>query len=709
MFKFKYFWPYLLFFFSIAVLVWVNVSAINMHVERNRAFAHTINIAGRQRMLSEQIVKNCYSLYTGADKRSIIMNDLDKWNDIHYDLQNDGERFHLHKLDFKDRDSLYELLNPIQQQIFSDVKLAVNEGMTEPRLHRIAQHQAEFLPLMETVVNGIEKQSNHEMNGIKKQQGWLAIISGFVLVLEMAIFIYPYHKRLVSALKKLKEQREEIDVQAEQLHKLNETQDLSLKGIKAGVWEWDVQTGEEHWSPRYFEMLGYTPGEIPATFDTFLNTLLHPEDKERVIKAVDNHLKRQIPYIEEVRLRCKDGQYRWVEAAGQALWDENGKPTRMAGSVIDIHQSIMYRNRLEYNEFMLEEAGRMAKLGSWDFDVTSNKMNWSANMYDIHETTLANSEILQQSSRERYPAEFHPMINRVLDRALSHAEMFDVELQLITAKGNLKWIRSMGVPVKDKNGKVVQLRGVYQDINDRKVKELELLKTKEELETTNRTKDKLFSIVAHDLRGPLAGLIGLVDLQSSDLISREEYLELTGLLKVNLDNLSGVMDNLLHWAQSQMGGIHYNPVRMHVDDRVNDAIALYGNALQLKKIAMHYEEDSTLFAFGDSDQVFLIIRNLLNNAIKFTPDEGKIEIIATTDGKEVRIEIKDNGVGMSYGTLQTILDNRYLFSTQGTMGEKGSGLGLNLCFEMAAKNGGRIEVESEPGKGTSFTLVLKSA
>jgi len=407
-------------------------------------------------------------------------------------------------------------------------------------------------------------------------------------------------------------------------------------------------------------------------------------------------------------MQCKDGSYRWFEAAGQALWDAQGKPVRMAGSIIDIDQSVKHRNQLEYNEFMLEEAGRMARMGSWDYDVTSRKMHWSANMYSIHETTEANKKILDEPALSRYPEAFHPLINKVLDRAINHGETFDIEVQLLTAKGNLKWIRSMGVPVKDATGKVVQLRGVYQDVNDRKLKELELLHTKEELETANNTKDKLFSIIAHDLRSPLAALTGLIELQSSEVISREEYNEMSNQVKVNLNNLSGIMDNLLHWAQSQMGGMQFNPGRMRLNDTVTDAINLYGNAIKLKHLSINNNCPDELFADADHDQVFLIVRNLLNNAIKYTPDGGQIEITGTAKDHMVKVAVKDSGIGMSYGTLQTIKDNKYLFSTQGTMGEKGSGLGLNLCFEMAARNGGFIDVESTPGKGSTFTLALKA-
>jgi signal transduction histidine kinase len=330
-------------------------------------------------------------------------------------------------------------------------------------------------------------------------------------------------------------------------------------------------------------------------------------------------------------------------------------------------------------------------------------------MYEINEVEYGNEEILQKNTLERYPSQYHELINHTLLRATKYGEAFDIELQLITAKGKLRWIRSMGVPVKDETGRIVKLRGVYQDINERKLKELELEHTQEQLESTNRTKDKLFSIVAHDLRTPLAGLSALIEMQQTEIISQQEFMELTSLVRVNLNFLSSTMDNLLQWAQGQLGGLSHNPGRMSVKDTVDEAVNLYNNAVNLKNITVNRTNVTDKFAFADHDQVFLILRNLVNNAIKFTPDKGNIDISAEAKEGYVVVTVKDNGVGMSHGALQTIKDNKYLFSTQGTMGEKGSGLGLNLCFEMAARNGGTLDVQSEQGKGSTFTLTLPLA
>jgi PAS domain S-box-containing protein len=676
----------------------------------DRTYATTLITASRQRVLSEKITRQCYELYAGADVKEQLLTDLERWNHIHYELQSGAKVHNQHTVSHKAIAPHFDTLNPIQQQMYNDVRSAVyGDGLTRAKLAAISNHETAYLPMMERTVDAIKKQAEVSLDATRNNQSNVAYLSAFILVLEMAVFIYPYHKRLVKALKKLKEQREEIDVQAEQLLHMNETHELTIKGITAGVWDWDIVTGKEVWSHRFFEQLGYEPAEIPATFSYFINHLLHPDDRNKVELAVENHLKNKVPYNAEIRMLNKNGEYRWYEASGQALWNEAGTPLRMAGSLIDINDSVLRRQQIEYNEFLMEEAGNMAKLGGWEYEIATSKMKWSRTMYDINEVPYDDEEILRKSMLERYPAHYHDKISETLMRATKYGEPFDMELQLITAKGNLKWIRSMGVPVKDSNGRIVQLRGVYQDINDRKLKELELEETKEELVTTNRTKDKLFSIVAHDLRTPLAGLSALIEMQQDEIITQEEFMELTRLVRVNLNFLSGTMDNLLQWAQGQMGGIHFSPGRMRVNDTITDAINLYSNAILLKNITVHYEEGKEQFAYADHDQVFLIMRNLVNNAIKFTPERGRIDIITNVIADKLTVTVKDNGVGMSHGALQTILDNKYLFSTQGTMGEKGSGLGLNLCYEMAARNGGSLDVQSEQGKGSSFTLTLPLA
>jgi len=412
-----------------------------------------------------------------------------------------------------------------------------------------------------------------------------------------------------------------------------------------------------------------------------------------------------VAYKIEVRLLHKDGKYRWCEVSGQAQWNEAGMAVRMAGSIIDIDDSIHYREQIEYNEFLLEEAGNIARMGGWEYDITKREAYWTKTMYDILEVSH-NDTRLTVNRLDSYLPEYHSRIAMALKRAITAGESFDIELQLVTKKGDTRWIRSIGVPVYNDEKKVTRLRGVYQDINRHKLKELELIETREKLDASNHDKDKLFSIIAHDLRGPIVNLKGLIELLQKAQIDKDQFLRYTTDVSISISFLAETMDNLLHWAQSQLKGFTITPQKINLNSVIRQTTDLYVKAMAYKHIQLVNNNPVAFFAYADLNHTLLIIRNLLNNAIKFTPEGGVITISTFENKEQVAVSIQDTGIGMNEEELEKITRHQFINSRRGTNGEKGTGLGLGLCYEIAEKNGGAILVNSRKGEGTVFTLTL---
>jgi len=229
----------------------------------------------------------------------------------------------------------------------------------------------------------------------------------------------------------------------------------------------------------------------------------------------------------------------------------------------------------------------------------------------------------------------------------------------------------------------------------------------------NQQKDKLFSIVAHDLRGPLNSLKGLLDFLKEKQLSEQEINNMLTELRRNVDSSSELVGNLLFWASSQLDGISAKPVVLPLKPLVQDTLALFAHQAKEKKVELLSSEgESALEAYADKDMVQVVIRNLVSNAIKFCRPGDSVTIYSSRVsggkdrvGDEIEIRIADTGIGMKEDALERIR-RRESFTSYGTAKEKGTGLGMLLCQEFTAANNGRFRVESEWGKGTCcyFTI-----
>jgi len=673
--------------------------------KRSLNYARSIFYAGRQRMLSQKLTKLCYQKQLGEDTRTEITANLATWSHSQNSLQTGYDSLLLLAKDQPVTLQLLKQMEPLQERLTYNFSIAAEQQASAELLQQIENDERAFLEQMGTVISVIESNAVSNVQYANEKQNLLGLLSGLLLLLEMIFFVYPYHRKLVNAYKKLKLQQVESDVQKHKIEELNTSNELTISGINAGVWNWNILTGEEVWSPKFFHLLGYETNELPATYDTFTYLLLHPDDRDKVNKAIDAHLQQHVPYRVEARLLHKNGTYRWFETTGQALWNEEGIAVRMAGSIIDKDERMRYRQYLEYNEFMLEETGKLACVGGWEYTLATQEVNWTRTMYEILEIT-GNQTRLPSAAVNNYLPQYREQIRKAVEKATTQGEPFDIEVQLVTDKGNIKWIRTIGLPVFNDKKEVIRLRGVYQDINRQKLRELELIDTKEKLDESNHAKDKLFSIIAHDLRGPIINLKGLIELLQKEQIDKDQFLHYTADVNISISFLSETMDNLLHWAQSQLKGFTVNLEDININAVIRQTTDLYARAIAYKNITLINNNPVAFFVHADLNHVLLIVRNLLNNAIKFTPEGGSITIDTTESTGIVSIRIADTGVGMSEEELEKINHQTFINSRQGTNGEKGTGLGLGLCYEIAEKNGGTIQVASKKGEGTVFTLIL---
>lgn len=282
------------------------------------------------------------------------------------------------------------------------------------------------------------------------------------------------------------------------------------------------------------------------------------------------------------------------------------------------------------------------------------------------------------------------------------------EVEELCKDGSWVWVEATASAHLDKDGKISGYTGVSRDITKRKATE-QLLKEKErQLVELIATKDKLFSIIAHDLRNPFNAILGFSELliENTSDIEAAESKKYLGVINSLAKNTLILLNNLLNWAKIQTGTIIYQPEHSNLFAIVSDVLIIKESIAVIKNITINYSKTEGIEVYADVNMLKTILRNLISNAIKYTHIAGEITISAMQNQHNIEITVADNGVGMNEETRNKLFGIDLGITTSGTNNEKGSGLGLLLCKDFVEKHGGEIWVKSEVGKGSAFTFTL---
>ena len=275
--------------------------------------------------------------------------------------------------------------------------------------------------------------------------------------------------------------------------------------------------------------------------------------------------------------------------------------------------------------------------------------------------------------------------------------------------GELYWENAMISPIMNESGQITHFMAIKEDITERKQAEMELGLLNDQLRKLNFEKDKFFSIIAHDLRGPFNGFLGLIQIMTEEMdsLSKEDLIRMSRGLEISATNLFRLLENLLYWARMQQGLIPFNPISLQLLAIIDESAPFLLEQAKMKVIDIAVDISADLSVFADSNMLQTIIRNLVSNALKFTHKGGKVTISASTgEDNHVVVAIKDTGIGMSSEMAANLFRLDVQTGRPGTDDESSSGLGLLLCKEFVEKHGGKILVESEEGKGSTFSFSI---
>lgn len=511
--------------------------------------------------------------------------------------------------------------------------------------------------------------------------------------------------------KKLTESKAELDKKIEEVHSINLQLQLSeekyrnLVNFSPNVIYWySTKNGVLFFSERIVEVLGYTPAEMENNMMQW-RSVIHIQD----LRTYDDNLaktKLNETKTQEYRVQNKAGEWIWVSDTYVAV-KVNQEETVIEGYLSDITEKRKIEKQLQESERRWQFSVDGSDLGLWDWNINTNEVFYSKqwkNMLGFRDNEFENH--YSEWEKRIYP-EDKPLVIEKLQKTLKGViQNFVSEHRMLCKDGNYKWILDRGKIVSyNEDGSPKRMIGTHADITKSKLAELELRRL-------NATKDKFFSIIAHDLKSPFNSMIGISEILKERYDELDEATKKKFVWAINEGVLKtyDLLEDLLLWSRSQRNTIDFYPADQKLEDLLDELLEIQKIAAAQKEIDITTEVEKGMVVYADKFMLSSILRNLISNAIKFTPRKGSITIKTENtkvDGQMVsKVSVKDTGMGIPPEDHVKIFDIGQNISTIGTENEKGTGMGLPICYEFVNKHGGKIWVESIPEEGATFCFTL---
>jgi|WetSurMetagenome_2_1015567.scaffolds.fasta_scaffold03507_2 PAS domain S-box-containing protein len=368
---------------------------------------------------------------------------------------------------------------------------------------------------------------------------------------------------------------------------------------------------------------------------------------------------------------------------------------------------------LRESEKDLNESQKISGLGSYKLDFITGTWISSQILDSIFGINNEYDKSIKGWTELIHPEWRETMGQYLQKNIIENGERFDKEYKIVRKKdGNERWVHGLGELIYDSAKKLNYMVGTIMDINRRKLAEEEIILKNKQLQVINAEKDKFFSIMAHDLRGPLSAFVGATQIINEEIetMSMEEIREITGSMKTSATNIYSLLENLLEWSRLRRGGMDFFPEKLNLKTKIEECIDVLSESGRKKDIEIVVSVPQEIEVFADNHMLDSVIRNLVSNAIKFTSAGGKVTVTTSTrEDHLVEVKIADSGIGMTAELRNKLFQINEKTSRPGTAGESSTGLGLLLCKEFIEKHGGRIWVDSEIGKGSTFFFTIRQS
>jgi PAS domain S-box-containing protein len=477
-----------------------------------------------------------------------------------------------------------------------------------------------------------------------------------------------------------------------------------------GSWEWDVRTGEVLWSDEVYRIYGYEPKEFVPTLERLMESV-HPDDRELLKEKIDAALYEGEPYDFNHRVVLPTGEERIVNRRADVVRGEEGEPLYMVGTVQDITERKQAEERLRQAETRyrtlverMPAVTYIQEIGSPDAAMYMSPRIETLTGYspeDCRDPDLR-WRMVHPDDRERMQAED--------ERTGEPGEVFTTEYRVVHRDGRVVWVRNEAVMVEDESGSRYW-QGFMLDITERKRAEEEMQKAREAAEEANRAKSAFLANMSHEIRTPMNGVIGMAELLLDTELSPEQR-EYAAMVRASGEKLLTIINDILDFSKIEAGRMDFETIDFDLRTAVEETVGLLAERTYAKglELASSIEPDVPTALRGDPGRLSQVLTNLLGNAVKFT-EEGevvlRVGLVEETEGSAVvRFEVQDTGIGMTQEQRSRLFQSFSQADATTTRRYGGTGLGLAISKQLVEMMGGEIDVESEPGKGSTFWFTV---
>lgn len=605
-----------------------------------------------------------------------------------------------------DYNSIIKNINLTGASLFEIERSYLYDKPVGPRIH--PQDREILFKVVKDVINA-EKSDQIQIRVLNRES--VSIWTQWIIRPEKKKSSEYYARVAVVNIDEQRKMEEEVKKKNRTLELTNKDLDMIQKKLNLAMmatnlawWEWDYKTGNVHFSNSKLEMLGYEANTNIMNINEWIKKI-HPDDYDSSVNAMRDHLSGRKEIYEIVyRMQTKNGRWKWFLNRGKILEkNNNGTPLKLLGTVQDVTDRIVTEQE---KERLFNYSHDMFCVINFDNEIISVNPAWTRTL-GWKRVKLEN-EIISQFVFEDDRDFFD---KQILSIKKTRKPLVGINIRMLRKNGSSQWIscNAITLPEEEKifivGRDIAELKEKEEKIQEYQVNLEEKVKERtKELGNAIAAKNKFFSIISHDLRGPIAGLYSMLKLLVEEKLD-ESYKEKA--LKELLNSTRATYDlleNLLLWARSQNDNVEYNPQIIRIKELIKKVEYLYRNNFEQKNIRFHLEIEEDCCLWVDENMFMTVIRNLISNALKFTPSGGMISLKGSKEKDYAFIIIEDNGIGIPKEKISKLFQIDKTYTSLGTADEKGSGLGLILVKEFVERNEGSIHIESKEDKGTLVKL-----
>ncbi len=549
---------------------------------------------------------------------------------------------------------------------------------------------------------------------------YLILLFGVILTFVGTLFIRNnsrQSKKLSKMNSKLEQKNNELQLEASERERLNVALTVAerdnravIDAVSDVIFETDIEGNVLFLSASWHKITGF---EVERSKGSNLFSMLYPEDKERQKNDFDGFVKGQKqPYRSFTRVRISDGTFRAVELAISMIRRDKNDKLRVVGTITDVEERRRAERALaeaekKYRTIVENAAGGLYQLTPEGIYLSANPAMARILGYDSAAEML---RMIKNANGAVYPdAEERDKFMSIIT---AQEQIFGYETQVLVKDGTKIWVRENVRMVRDEANNVLYLEGSMEDVTQRKKADIALLEAKMHSDMANRAKTEFISNMSHELRTPLNSIIGFSDIMRNEVmgpLGQDMYKEYVTDIHKSGEGLLKIINEILDISKIESGECELNESEFSLDGVINMCIDLYDSRTRAKNIALTNETKNMPNLIGEELSIKQVIGNIYSNAIKYTPQDGRITLFSNYDADGAfRLSITDTGIGMSDMEIKKALSVFGQIDNALDRSGAGIGLGLPLAQAIMGVHNGRVEIISEKSIGTTVTMVFPS-